>query len=111
MRSVEYCINRFSHYRAILSRAIREQNRRRCGRNSADHQREQCHRTAVRVSNGAGTDSQVELRGTSADNSTGTSVPLLVLAVAGLGIRATVSGLSGDQALIREIILKKLTAA
>jgi hypothetical protein len=59
----------------------------------------------------SGIDSQVELRGTSADNSTGTSVPLLALAVAGLGIHATVPGLSGDQALIREIILKKLTAA
>ena len=59
----------------------------------------------------SGIDSQVELRGTSTDNSTGTSVPLLALAVAGLSMHATVPGLTGDQALIREIILKKLTAA
>ena len=59
----------------------------------------------------SGIDSEVELRGTSVDNSTGTSVPLLALAVAGLNIHATVPGLTGDQTLIREIILKKLTAA
>ena len=57
----------------------------------------------------SGIDGQVELRGTLPDNSTGTSIPLLALAIGGLRIRTTVPGLSGDKMLLREIILKRLT--
>jgi hypothetical protein len=59
----------------------------------------------------SGIDNQVELRGTLADNTTGTSIPLLSLAIGGLRIHTRVPGLSGDRTLVREIILKKLTAA
>ena len=58
----------------------------------------------------SGIDNQVELRGTLSDNSTGTSIPLLALAIGGLRVHTTVPGLSGDQMLVREIILKRLTA-
>ncbi|CAF3744286.1 unnamed protein product [Rotaria socialis] len=59
----------------------------------------------------SGIDNQVELRGALGDNSTGTSIPLLSLAIAGLRTRTRVPGLSGDKTLVREIILKRLTAA
>jgi hypothetical protein len=59
----------------------------------------------------SGLDNQVELRGTLADNSTGTSIPLLSLAIGGLRIQTSVPGLSGERTLVREVILKKLTAA
>ncbi|CAF1211633.1 unnamed protein product [Adineta ricciae] len=58
----------------------------------------------------SGIDSQVELRGTLPDNTTGTSIPLLSLAIAGLRIHSRVPGLSGNQTIIREILVKKLTA-
>ncbi|CAF1500658.1 unnamed protein product [Adineta steineri] len=58
----------------------------------------------------SGIDSEVELRGTLPDNSTGTSIPLLSLAIAGLRIQTKVPGLTGDRQFIREIIVKKLTA-
>jgi hypothetical protein len=57
----------------------------------------------------SGIDNQVELRGTLADNTTGTSIPLLSLAIGGLRIHTRVPGLSGERTLVREIILKKLT--
>ncbi|CAF3438846.1 unnamed protein product [Rotaria sp. Silwood2] len=59
----------------------------------------------------SGIDNQVELRGRLEDNSTGTSIPLLSLAIAGLRIHTRVPGLSGKKTLVPEIILKKLTAA
>ncbi|CAF3303197.1 unnamed protein product [Rotaria socialis] len=59
----------------------------------------------------SGIDNQVELRGALGDNSTGTSIPLLSTAIAGLCTRTRVPGLSGDKTLVREIILKRLTAA
>ncbi|CAF1121316.1 unnamed protein product [Rotaria sp. Silwood1] len=59
----------------------------------------------------SGIDNQVELRGRLEDNSTGTSIPLLSLAIAGLRIHTRVPGLSGEKTLVPEIILKKLTAA
>jgi hypothetical protein len=58
----------------------------------------------------SGIDNEVELRGTLADNSTGTSIPLLSLAIAGLRIHTRVPGLSGERTLVREVIVKKLTA-
>ncbi len=58
----------------------------------------------------SGIDSQIELRGTLEDNSTGTSIPLLELAIAGLRIHTRLPGLSGDKALVRELRLKRLTA-
>jgi hypothetical protein len=59
----------------------------------------------------SGIDSQVELRGTLEDNSTGTTIPLLSLAIAGLRIHTILPGFSGDKALVRELMVKKLTAA
>ena len=59
----------------------------------------------------SGIDNKVELRGTLEDNSTGTNIPLLSLAVAGLRSHTTVPGLTGEKILVRELILKKLTAA
>jgi len=57
----------------------------------------------------SGIDSQVELRGKLEDNSTGTTIPLLSLAIAGLRIHTRIPGLSGEKALVREIRTKKLT--
>ncbi|UJR30114.1 hypothetical protein I4U23_017655 [Adineta vaga] len=57
-----------------------------------------------------GIDTNVELRGTLPDNTTGTSIPLLSLAIGGLRIHTLAPGLSGNQSFIREIIVKKLTA-
>jgi len=59
----------------------------------------------------SGIDSKVELRGKLEDNSTGTTIPLLSLAVAGLHIHTQVPGLSGEKALVQELRIKKLTAA
>ena len=59
----------------------------------------------------SGVESRVELRGTLADHSNGTSIPLLGLAIAGLRIHTRVPGLLGERRLVREIILKKLTTA
>ncbi|CAF3841896.1 unnamed protein product [Rotaria sordida] len=59
----------------------------------------------------SGIDNQVELRGSLEDNSTGTSIPLLSLAIANLRIHTKVPGLSREKTLVPEIILKKLTAA
>ena len=59
----------------------------------------------------SGKDNHVELRGLLEDNSTGTSIPLLSLAISGLRINTTVPGLSGDKALLRELLVKRLTAA
>jgi hypothetical protein len=59
----------------------------------------------------SGIDNQVELRGTLDDNSTGTSIPLLSLAIAGLRIHTKVPGLTGEKILVRELLVKKLTAA
>lgn len=59
----------------------------------------------------SGYNNPVELRGTLEDNSTGTNVPLLSLAVAGLRTHTIVPGLTGEKVLLRELIVKKLTAA
>lgn len=59
----------------------------------------------------SGIDSPVELRGTLEDNSTGTDIPLLSLAIAGLRVHTQVPGLTADKALVRELRVKKLTAA
>jgi hypothetical protein len=59
----------------------------------------------------SGFDNDVELRGTLPDNTTGTSIPLLSLAIGGLRIHSRIPGLSGDRILVRELLLKKLTAA
>ncbi|CAF0888313.1 unnamed protein product [Rotaria sordida] len=59
----------------------------------------------------SGIDSQVELRGRLKDNSVGTSIPLLSLAIADLRIHTRVPGLSGQRTLVSEIILKRLTGA
>ena len=59
----------------------------------------------------SGFDNDVELRGTLPDNTTGTSIPLLSLAIGGLRIYSQIPGLSGDRLLVRELLLKKLTAA
>lgn len=58
---------------------------------------------------GLGTD--VELRGTLEDNSTGTDIPYLVLAISGLRIHTTVQGLVGNSSLVQELLVKHLTAA
>jgi hypothetical protein len=58
----------------------------------------------------SGLENEVELRGRLDDNSTGTSIPFLSLAIAGLRIHTKVPGLSGDKALVRELRLKRLTA-
>jgi LEA14-like dessication related protein len=57
-----------------------------------------------------GLDNDVELRGKLSDNSIGTSVPLLSMAIAGLRIRTRVPGLHGERTLVREVLLKKLSA-
>ncbi len=59
----------------------------------------------------SGIDNQVELRGTLDDNSTGTSIPLLTLAIAGLRIHAQIPALTGEKILIRELLVKHLSAA
>ncbi len=57
-----------------------------------------------------GLDNDVELRGKLSDESIGTSVPLLSMAIAGLRIRTRVPGLYGERTLVREVLLKKLNA-
>ena len=59
----------------------------------------------------SGIDNQVELRGTLDDNSTGTNIPLLSLAVAGLRAHTVVPGLTGEKLLVRELLVKRLTVA
>lgn len=59
----------------------------------------------------SGIDSQVELRGILDDNTTGTNIPLLSLAVAGLHAHTIVPGLTGEKLLVREFLVKRLTAA
>ncbi|CAF1124481.1 unnamed protein product [Adineta steineri] len=56
-----------------------------------------------------GIDNEVELRGTLSDNSIGTSIPLLSMAIADLRIRTKVPGLTGERTLVREVRLKKLS--
>ncbi|UJR07385.1 hypothetical protein I4U23_011671 [Adineta vaga] len=57
-----------------------------------------------------GIDNDVELHGMLPNNSVGTNVPLLSTAIAGLQIQATAPGLYGDRTLVREVLLKKLSA-
>ncbi|UJR16367.1 hypothetical protein I4U23_003270 [Adineta vaga] len=57
-----------------------------------------------------GIDNDVELHGILPNNSVGTNVPLLSTAIAGLQIQATAPGLYGDRTLVREVLLKKLSA-
>ncbi|CAM4755173.1 unnamed protein product [Rotaria magnacalcarata] len=57
----------------------------------------------------SGLDSDVELRGLLPNNSIGTSIPLLSMAISGLRIHTRVPGLYGDRKLVREVLLKKLT--
>ncbi|CAF1029434.1 unnamed protein product [Rotaria sordida] len=59
----------------------------------------------------SGIDNNVELYGILPDNSTGTSVPLLSMAISGLRIRTRVPGLYGEKTLVQQVLLKKLTAA
>lgn len=59
----------------------------------------------------SGIDNFVELRGTLEDNSTGTTIPFLKLAIAGLRIHTVVHGLTGSNALVQELLVKRLTAA
>ncbi len=59
----------------------------------------------------SGIDNEIELRGILEDNSIGSSIPSLSLAIAGLRIHARVPGLSGKKILIRQIILQRLTPA
>ncbi|CAF4140825.1 unnamed protein product, partial [Rotaria sordida] len=58
----------------------------------------------------SGIDNNVELRGRLPNNSVGTSIPLLSMAIADLRIHTRVPGLYGERALVREILLKKLSA-
>ena len=58
----------------------------------------------------SGMDNNVELRGILPNNSIGTSIPLLSLAISGLRIHTRVPGLHGDRTLVREVLLKKLSA-
>jgi hypothetical protein len=58
----------------------------------------------------SGQGNDVELRGRLSDNSTGTSISLLSLAIDELHIRARVPGLDADRTLVRNVLLKKLTA-
>ena len=58
----------------------------------------------------SGKSNKVELRGLLPDNSTGTSVSLLALAVAGLRMHAEVPGLVDERTLVRQVVLKRLSA-
>ncbi|CAF3393482.1 unnamed protein product, partial [Rotaria sp. Silwood2] len=58
----------------------------------------------------SGTDSNVELRGILPNNSIGTSIPLLSMAIAGLRIHKQVPGLYGARTLVQQVLLKKITA-
>jgi hypothetical protein len=57
----------------------------------------------------SGQDNEVELRGRLVDQSIGTSISLLSLAIADLRMNAAVPGLAGDRSLVRELVLKKLS--
>lgn len=57
----------------------------------------------------SGVDSEVELSGLLPNNSIGTSIPLLSMAISGLRIRTQVPGLHDERKLVQEVILKKLT--
>ena len=59
----------------------------------------------------SGQSNDVELRGRLANNSIGTSISLLSSAIADLRISASVPGLFGERSLVRQLHIKKLSAA
>ncbi|CAF2367300.1 unnamed protein product [Rotaria sp. Silwood2] len=58
----------------------------------------------------SGIDNDVELRGILPNNSIGTSIPLLSMAISGLRIHTRVPGLYGERTLVRKVLIKKLSA-
>ncbi|CAF4136821.1 unnamed protein product [Rotaria sordida] len=59
----------------------------------------------------SGEDNEVELRGILPNDSIGTSIPLLSMAISDLRIRTHVPGLYGEKALVRQILLEKILLA